>query len=87
MTWRHPTAQDMDHIRDLRKHDWRPGDNQPTYQRLAVSALIGECEMIVARGDLAETDERLLRMLIAQTLAAFGMPSVSERALAPEQEK
>ena len=31
MTWRHPTAQEMDHRRDLRKHDWRPGD--PPEQR------------------------------------------------------
>jgi hypothetical protein len=23
---RHPTPEDHDHIRDLRKHDWRPGD-------------------------------------------------------------
>jgi hypothetical protein len=22
----HPTPEDHDHIRDLRKHDWRPGD-------------------------------------------------------------
>ena len=31
MTWRHPTAQEMDHRRDLAKHDWRPGD--PPEQR------------------------------------------------------
>ena len=29
MTWRHPTAQDFDHRRDLLKHDWRPGDRPP----------------------------------------------------------
>jgi len=23
---RHPTPEDWDHRRDLRKHDWRPGD-------------------------------------------------------------
>jgi len=23
---RHPTPEEMDHRRDLRKHDWRPGD-------------------------------------------------------------
>jgi len=23
---RHPTPEDHDHRRDLRKHDWRPGD-------------------------------------------------------------
>ena len=25
MIWRHPTAQEMDHRRDLAKHEWRPG--------------------------------------------------------------
>jgi hypothetical protein len=80
MNWRHPTAQDMDHRRDLAKHDWRPGDNLPTYQRLAVSALVGECEMIIARGALPEADELTLRMLIAQVLGAFGMPSQFDNA-------
>lgn len=26
MPWQHPTAQDHDHRRDERKHEWRPGD-------------------------------------------------------------
>ena len=32
MTWRHPTAQDFDHRRDLLKHEWRPGDRPPLDQ-------------------------------------------------------
>ena len=30
---RRPTPEDHDHIRDLRKHDWRPGD-PPQHQQM-----------------------------------------------------
>lgn len=50
-----------------------------TYQRLVVSALVGECEALAESGQLAEPAEQSLRMLIAQTLSAFGMPAKSER--------
>lgn len=67
-----------DHDRDLRRHDPRPQDRQ----RLAVAALIGECEALTASGNLPEPAEQSLRVLIAHTLAAFGMPSKAERARA-----
>lgn len=49
-----------------------------TSQRLAVSALVGHCEAIAASGALAEPAEQSLRMLVANTLAAFGMPSKAD---------
>ena len=51
-----------------------------TLQRLHVASLIGECEAIAASGRLTEPSEKSLRLLIASTLAAFGMPSLPERA-------
>ena len=39
MTWRHPTAQEMDHRRDLRKHDWRdPPEQRPVPDEQAAYA-------------------------------------------------
>jgi hypothetical protein len=67
-----------DHERDLRKHQPNPYLDR----RLAVSALIGDCEAIAASGVLTEPAEQSLRLLIAKTLAAFDMPSKSERARA-----
>lgn len=68
----------IDYDRDLRKHEPRPRDNQ----RYAVASLIGECEAIVASGNLPEPTEQSLRVLIAHALAAFGMASKSERRTA-----
>jgi hypothetical protein len=51
-----------------------------TYRRLAVSCLVGNCEALVASGDLNPSQEASLRVLIAHTLAAFEMPSKAERA-------
>jgi hypothetical protein len=66
-----------DYNHDLAKHD------QPSYRdrrrRLAVAALVGECESIVGSGVLTEPAERSLRFLIAETLSAHGMPSIAER--------
>jgi hypothetical protein len=66
-----------DYHRDLRKVD-RPGyfDRRG---RLAVAALLGECEAIVECGLLPEQNELALRLLIADALAAFEMPSKAER--------
>ena len=50
-----------------------------TRRCFAVSALIGECESIAASCDLNESQERALRFLIAETLAAYGLPSKAER--------
>ena len=67
-------AERFDHDRDLRKHEPRPAD-----QRYAVAALVGECESLVASGDLNPSQEASLRCLVARTLAAFQMPSKAER--------
>jgi hypothetical protein len=42
-------------------------------QRLCVAALIGHCEAIAESGQLSEPAEESLRLLIAETLSAFGM--------------
>jgi hypothetical protein len=76
------TAAHHDHDRDLRKADWRPGDPVPLDQRLAVAALVGECESIAASGNLTPPAEQSLRLLIAKTLTAFEMPSKAEREIA-----
>lgn len=49
-----------------------------TQRRLAVAALVGHCEAIAASGLLPEPSEVALRYLIAQALAAHGMPARSE---------
>jgi hypothetical protein len=48
---RRPTPEDHDHLRDLRKHDWRPGD--PPEQRPADQ---DDYEAAVARFVLGEDD-------------------------------
>lgn len=58
----------------------RRGVSQETYQRFAVSALVGDCEAIAASGLLPEPAEQSLRLLIAQTLSAFEMPAKADRA-------
>jgi hypothetical protein len=79
MLFRASADQIADHDRDLRKADWRPGDPLPLDQRLAVAALVGECESIAGSGNLTQPAEQSLRLLIAKTLVAFGMPSKRER--------
>lgn len=49
-------------------------------QRLAVSALIVDCEAIAASGRLPGREETYLRLLIADVRAAFG-PDIPEREL------
>jgi hypothetical protein len=50
-----------------------------TFQRTALSALIGENEKMVASGELSLERATTLRWLIAQTLTAFRMPAAYER--------
>lgn len=75
-TRRATQEQCWDRERDLRKHEIRAQDRQ----RLAVAALVGECESIVGAGVLTEPAERSLRLLIAEALQAHGMLSIAERA-------
>lgn len=65
--------QRADHDRDLRKHDWRPGDRMPLDQRLALAKLIGYAEGITSSGILGELGEFRLRAIIAETIVAFDM--------------
>lgn len=67
------TFYDREHERELAKHD-----DQPTDKRFAVAALVGECEAIAASGALTAPAEQSLRLLIANTLTAFNMPSKAE---------
>lgn len=43
------------------------------WQQVCVASLVGHCESIAASGALAEPAEQSLRLLIAETLTAFGM--------------
>lgn len=51
----------------------REVDFYTSNRRLAVASLIGECEAIAGSGVLTEPAEQSLRLLIAETLSAFGM--------------
>jgi hypothetical protein len=48
-------------------------------QRCAVAKLIGHCEGLISSGRLGEAMEAKLRQSVAETLAAFNMPSITER--------
>lgn len=43
------------------------------WQRICVASLLGHCESAVASGRLTTPAEQSLRLLIAETLSAFGM--------------
>jgi hypothetical protein len=47
----------------------------PAWQSICVASLVGHCESIAASGHLPEPAEQSLRLLIAETLSAFGMQS------------
>lgn len=66
-----------DRERDLRKHEPRPSDITFS-QRLALAKMVGYCEGVVKSGILPADAEYKLREIIAETLAAFGMPSKAE---------
>lgn len=70
-------AEINDRNRGYRDDYPRPADSQ----RLAVASLIGECEAIAASGELSESHEMSLRMLVANALTALGMPSKREREM------
>jgi hypothetical protein len=70
--------QRWDHDRDSRKHEPRPSDLTIS-QRYALAKIIGYNEGVVKSGILPGDSELQLRLLIAETLAAFGMPSKVER--------
>lgn len=72
------TAARWDHDRDHRKHEPRPTDLTVS-QRFALAKMVGYCEGVAGSGILGN-EEPSLRAVIAETLAAFGMPSKSERA-------
>jgi len=78
MTRQASIDQYWDHRRDLAKHEPRPSDLTVS-QRFALAKLIGFAEGVVASGTcgIVEIDGRII---IAEALAAFGMPSKAERA-------
>jgi hypothetical protein len=77
-TMRHPTAEDWDHERDLRKHEPRPSD-LTTSQRVSIAKLIGAMEGVISSGILHDHAAELeLRSIVADALAAFGLPSQRE---------
>jgi hypothetical protein len=45
------------------------------WRHVCVASLIGHCESIAASGQLTTPSEQSLRLLIAETLSAFGMAS------------
>jgi hypothetical protein len=45
------------------------------WRHVCVASLIGHCESIAASGQLTTPAEQSLRLLIAETLSAFGMQS------------
>ena len=47
----------------------------PAWQSICVASLVGHCESIAASGRLTIPAEQSLRLLIAETLSAFGMQS------------
>lgn len=52
------------------------------WQRVCVASLVGHCESIAASGRLELPAEQSLRLLIAETLSAFGMQANDERKAA-----
>ena len=69
--------QIADREREYRKHDPRPSDLTVS-QRFALAKLIGFAEGVVGSG-ICESVEPSGREIIAEALAAFGMPSKAER--------
>lgn len=72
------STYDREHERELQKHEWRPGDRMPLDQRVALAKLIGYSEAIAEAGLIGEEMETKLRACIAETLAAFNLPTKAE---------
>lgn len=47
----------------------------PAWQSICVASLVGHCESILGAGHLPLPAEQSLRLLVAETLSAFGMQS------------
>ena len=45
------------------------------WQSICVASLVGHCEAVIASGQLPEPSEQSMRLLVAETLSAFGMVS------------
>ena len=43
------------------------------WQHVMVASLIGHCEAVISSGCLSEPVEESMRILVAETLSAFGM--------------
>lgn len=71
--------QRWDHERDLRKHEPNPRLDLTVTQRFALARLVGLAEGVVSSGALGD-GELAARVVIADALAAFGMPSKLERS-------
>lgn len=50
------------------------------WQHICVASLVAHCEAIAASGLLSEPSEESLRLLVAETLSAFGMQPHQEIA-------
>lgn len=78
-------AQYWDHVRDLAKHEPRPGDaaadaeRRRKHERYIVAKMIGTLEVLASSGILAEPLEGTVRQIAAEALATFSMPSKAER--------
>jgi hypothetical protein len=49
------------------------------WQHICVASLIGQCESAVSSGRLTAPAEEAMRLLVAETLSAFGMQQHDER--------
>lgn len=73
------TAEDFDHAHDLRKHDPMPSDvRMPMAHRIIVAKLVGALEGVASSGVCPADVELDLRMIVADALALFDMPSKEE---------
>ena len=50
-------------------------------QRFAVAELIGYCQGLLKTGALGSPAEDSLRQIVNRTCVAFGMPSITDKAL------
>ena len=61
--------------RSTEKSPWKPSFRR----RLAVAALIGECESVLGKGLLTPPAEEAMRVVVAEVLSAFAMQHHDER--------